>query len=221
VSSYRLPGPYDDLFHQRWNCSEEDDRLTAIAEKSALGVPVGTWTVDPSNSEIEFSTRNMLMPMKGRFESFTGTIVTHDSPDQMPTVSGTVDLNSINTDNAVRDALLHSADVFNTSECGPMTFTSTDLSPGGKGFLLTGDLTINGVTEPVTFDVDFLGHDTTPDEDERLRFEATTEVSRKNWDVGFNVPLEGDRMLVGENIRVTANINAVLTEHQPDPQDTG
>ncbi len=181
-----------------------------IDVQNTLGVQAGTWNIDPSHSEIGFTARHLMSKVRGVFEKFEGQVVT----GEQPSATATVDLNSINTRDANRDAHLRSSDFFDVEKSGPMTFSSTQVEQGGKGLLVAGDLTIKGVTKPVTLDVEYLGTDTDPWGGTRVGFEGTTAISRKEWGVDFNVPMDGGRLLVGDKIDVTVSVQAVLQQEQ-------
>jgi polyisoprenoid-binding protein YceI len=144
--------------------------------------------------------------VRGLFEKFEGQIVTGDAPS----ATATIDLNSINTREPQRDAHLRSADFFDVENNGPMTFVSTSVQTGGNGLLVTGDLSIKGVTKPVTLDVEFLGTETDPWGGTRAGFEGTTTISRKDWGIDFNIPMDGGRLLVGDKVEILIAAQAVL-----------
>ena len=182
----------------------------SIDVQNVFGVQAGTWNIDPSHSEIGFTARHLMSKVRGLFENFEGQVVT----GEQPSATATIDLNSINTRDENRDAHLRSGDFFDVENSGPMTFKSTNVEQGGKGLLVTGDLTIKGVTKPVTLDVEYLGTDTDPWGGTRLGFEGTTQVSRKAWGVDFNIPMDGGRLLVGDKIDITVAVQAVLQQEQ-------
>ena len=182
----------------------------SIDVQNVFGVQAGTWNIDPSHSEIGFTARHLMSKVRGLFEKFEGQVVT----GEQPSATATIDLNSINTRDENRDAHLRSGDFFDVENSGPMTFTSTNVEQGGKGLLVTGDLTIKGVTKPVTLDVEYLGTDTDPWGGTRLGFEGTTQISRKAWGVDFNIPMDGGRLLVGDKIDITVAVQAVLQQEQ-------
>ena len=171
-------------------------------------IPAGTWTIDPSHSEVGFTARHLMSKVRGLFEQFEGQIVTGDAPS----ATATVDLNSINTRDENRDAHLRSGDFFDVENHGPMTFVSTKVEQGGKGLLVTGDLSIKGVTKPVTLDVEVLGSESDPWGGTRAGFEGTATISRKEFGVDFNVPMDGGRLLVGDKIDITISAQAVLQQ---------
>jgi polyisoprenoid-binding protein YceI len=182
----------------------------SIDVQQTTGIPTGTWTIDPSHSEVGFTARHLMSKVRGLFETFEGTIVTGETPS----ATATIDLNSINTRDENRDAHLRSADFFDVESSGPMTFVSTKVEQGGNGLLVTGDLTIKGVSRPVTLDVEYLGSETDPWGGTRAGFEGSTEISRKDWGVDFNIPMDGGRLLVGDKISITIAAQAVLQQEQ-------
>ena len=165
----------------------------------------GTWTIDPSHSEVSFTVRHLMSKVRGQFETFEGTITT-GSELAATSVEASIDLNSINTRDAQRDGHLRSADFFDVENSGPMTFKS--LSFDGKK--ATGELTIKGATNVVELDVEYFGEDKDPWGGTRIGFEATTEINRKDYGVDFNIPLDGGKFLVGDKVSVTLEIQAVL-----------
>jgi polyisoprenoid-binding protein YceI len=178
--------------------------------QNTLGLQAGTWAIDPSHSEIGFTARHLMSKVRGLFEKFEGQVVTGDQPS----ATATIDLNSINTRDENRDSHLRSGDFFDVENSGPMTFRSTRVEEGGKGLLVAGDLTIKGVTKPVTLDVEYLGSETDPWGGTRAGFEGTTQISRKEWGVDFNIPMDGGRLLVGDKIDITVAVQVVLQQEQ-------
>jgi len=173
-------------------------------------VPAGTWSIDPSHSEVGFTARHLMSKVRGQFEKFEGQIVTGDTPS----ATATIDLNSINTREENRDAHLRSGDFFDVEKNGPMTFTSTAVQAGGKGLLVTGDLSLKGVTKPITIDVEVLGSEGDPWGGTRVGFEGTTTISRKEFGVDFNIPLDGGRLMIGDKIDIIIGIEAVLQQDE-------
>src|SRR6476661_8923688 len=176
----------------------------------STNIPAGTWSIDPSHSDIGFTARHLMSKVRGLFEKFEGTIVTGDAPS----ATASIDLNSINTRDENRDAHLRSGDFFDVEQNGPMTFTSTKVEDGGKGLLVTGDLSLKGVTKSVTLDVEVLGTDTDPWGGTRVGFEGTATISRKDWNVDFNIPMDGGRLLIGDKIDITIAAQAVLQQDE-------
>ncbi len=177
---------------------------------TATAVSTGTWTIDPSHTEIGFSVRHLVSKVRGKFETFEGTIVSHEDLTAS-TVNVTVDLNSINTGTADRDNHLRSADFFEVETHPKMTFVSTGVvQKSDTDFVVTGDLTIKGVTKPVELATEFLGEGGDPWGGTRVGIEATAEISRKEFGIDFNIPLEGGKVMVGDKISIHINAEAVL-----------
>jgi len=176
--------------------------MTTVIES---GIVAGTWTIDPSHSEVGFTVRHLMSKVRGQFESFAGTVTTGDTLADTR-AEATIDLNSVNTRDAQRDGHLRSADFFDVEHHGNMTFRATSFN----GTTATGDLTIKGVTRPVELDVEFLGTDVDPYGNRKIGFEATAEISRKDFGVDFNVPLDGGKLLVGDKVSIVLSIQAAL-----------
>jgi polyisoprenoid-binding protein YceI len=171
------------------------------------GIVAGTWTIDPSHSEVGFTVRHLMTKVRGQFESFEGKLTT--GAELADTAAeATIDLNSINTRDAQRDGHLRSADFFDVENSGPMTFKSTSFD----GSTATGELTIKGVTRSVELDVEFLGTEVDPYGNTKIGFEATAEISRKDFGVDFNIPLDGGKLLIGDKVSITLSIQAGLNK---------
>ena len=173
-------------------------------------ITIGTWKLDPTHTEIGFTVRHIMSKVRGKFETFEGTLVTAD-PITDSTVEVTVDLASIDTGTPDRDNHLRSGDFFSVEEHPKMTFVSTGVvRKSDTDFVVRGDLTIKGVTEPIELDVEFLGEGKDPWGGTRVGVEATGQISRKDWGIDFNIPLEGDKVMIGDKITLQINAEAVL-----------
>ena len=173
-------------------------------------IPAGTWTIDPSHSEVGFSVRHLMVSkVKGNFETFEGTITIADDPLQS-SVTAEVDLGSINTRDEARDGHLKSADFFEVESHPKLTFTSTSVEPKGGDYVVTGDLTIKGTTKSVVLDLEFNGVHPDPWGGTRAGFSAETEISRKDFGVDFEVPMDGPGVVVGDKIKVQLEVEGVL-----------
>jgi polyisoprenoid-binding protein YceI len=173
-------------------------------------IPAGTWNIDPSHSEVGFSVRHLMVSkVKGNFETFTGTITIADDV-LASSVQADVDLSSINTRDAQRDEHLRSADFFDTTNHPTLTFRSTGVKANGDDFVVLGDLSIKGVTHPVELDLEFNGVHPDPWGGTRSGFSATTEISRKEFGVDFEIPMDGGGVVVGDKIKVFLEVEAVL-----------
>ncbi|CAN5398601.1 YceI family protein [soil metagenome] len=177
---------------------------------STTEIPAGTWTIDPSHSEVGFSVRHLMVSkVKGNFETFSGTITIAEDPLDS-SVTAEVDLSSINTRDEGRDGHLKTADFFDTENHPKLTFVSTAVVPDGSDFKVTGDLTIKGTTKAVELDLEFNGVHPDPWGGTRAGFSAETEISRKEFGVDFEVPMDGGGVVVGDKIKVILEVEAVL-----------
>ncbi len=167
-------------------------------------VTPGSWTIDASHSEVGFTVRHLMSKVRGQFTKFEGSLTTGDSVESAR-ATATIDLNSIDTRDEQRDGHLRSADFFDVENSGQMTFTTTSFD----GTTATGELTIKGITKPVELDVEFLGAGQDPWGNARLGFEATAVISRKDWGVDFNIPLDGGKVLIGDKVNIHLAVEAV------------
>jgi polyisoprenoid-binding protein YceI len=181
----------------------------SISTKSSLAdLTPGTWNVDPSHSTVGFVARHLMVTkVRGRFTSFTGSLVIADDPLQS-SVTASVDMASVATGDEGRDGHVKGADFFDVEQFPTMSFTSTSITPNGGDYVLAGDLTIKGVTNPVTFDLEFDGVNTDPWGNTKAGFTAETEINRKDWGLEWNVALETGGLLVSEKIKIQLDIQA-------------
>jgi polyisoprenoid-binding protein YceI len=176
------------------------------------GYVAGTWQVDPVHSEVSFVVRHMMVSkVRGRFDTFSGTVVTADDPLQS-TVTASVDLASVNTGHADRDNHIRSEDFFHVEKHPTLTFQSTGIRKDGDDYLLDGDLTLRGITKPVTFKLEVNGFGPDAYGGTRGGFTATTEVNRHDWNVNFQGPVPGvpGGVLVSEKATLHLEIEIVL-----------
>lgn len=173
-------------------------------------IPAGTWTIDPSHSEVGFSVRHLMVSkVKGTFETFTGTITIGENPLDS-SVTADVDLTSISTREAQRDEHLRSADFFDVANHPILTFRSTGVKANGDDYVVLGDLSIKGVTHPIELDLEFNGVSPDPWGGTRSGFSATTSISRKEFGVDIAMPLDGGGVVVGDKINIFLEVEAVL-----------
>jgi polyisoprenoid-binding protein YceI len=178
---------------------------------SALPLTSGAWTVDAAHSSVEFTVRHLgLSKVRGRFNDFDATLNVGESLDDVG-ISATIDLASVDTNNADRDAHLRSTDFFDTERHPRMTFASTAIADRGDGaYDLTGDLTINGVTQTVVLDVEFNGTEDYPlDASMHAGFSASGVLSRKTFGIEFDVPLGADKVAIGDKVNLDLEIQFV------------
>lgn len=174
------------------------------------GYRAGTWTIDATHSDVSFTVRHMMVSkVRGHFRSFEGVIVTGEDPKDS-SVRVTIDLSSIDTANAQRDAHLKSADFFDTEKHNQMTFVSTRIDSDGEDWTIVGDLTVKGITKTVELKTEVGGFGPDAYGGYRAGFSATTEISRKEFGVDIEMPLDGGGVVVGDKVSITLDIEAVL-----------
>ncbi|MEQ8839566.1 MAG: YceI family protein [Acidimicrobiales bacterium] len=172
---------------------------------TTLPLTAGSWPVDAVHSTVEFTVRHLgLSKVRGRFNAFDAGLEVADSLDTS-SLRATIELASVDTGNADRDAHLRSTDFFDTDTHPRMTYASTAITDGGDGtYTVVGDLTLNGVTAPVTLDVEFNGTDDNPmDGSYRAGFSATGTLSRKVFGIEFDVPMGADKVAIGDKVALS------------------
>ncbi|MET9451203.1 YceI family protein [Streptomyces cinerochromogenes] len=171
----------------------------------------GDYTIDPAHSTIGFVARHaMVTNVKGGFEDFTGTLHLDGADPAQSTAEIDVQMASIETGNADRDGHLKSSDFFKIEEFPTMTFRSTKAEAlGGDEFRITGDLSLLGVTKPLTIDLEFNGSATDPFGNERVGFEGKAEILRSEWGLTWNAALETGGVLVSDKIKLVFDISAI------------
>jgi polyisoprenoid-binding protein YceI len=185
--------------------------MSAVRIIDGRPVPVaGTWKVDHIHSDLRITARHLMVAkVRGTFEDFDAAIVVGEAPADS-TVKIEAKASSVTTGTTDRDNHLRSADFLDAEQFPLVTFESTSLKPSGENWKLTGDLTIRGVTKPVTFDLVFEGAATDPYGNTKAAFSAVGEIERRDWGLTWNVPLENGGMLVSEKFQIEFDIEAAL-----------
>lgn len=169
-----------------------------------------TWTIDAAHSQVEFGVRHMMIStVKGYFPGISGTITLDEETPSASSVEVTLDAASIDTRNKDRDAHLRSGDFFDVESHPTLTFRSTSVERSGDDLTVVGDLTIRGVTRPVTLKAEELGRGIDPWGNPRVGFQARTTISRKDFGLTWNQALEAGGVLVGDEIRISIEVQAV------------
>lgn len=185
--------------------------MTSVATPiSTPGYLTGTWDLDPAHSEVAFSVRHlMLSKVRGRFATFSGSFVTAEDPEDSH-VEATIDLSSIDTNSADRDAHLRSADFFDVEQHPTMTYRSTGIRTDGDHWIVDGELSLHGVTLPVPLRLELHGFlPDSPFGDSRVGFTATGEINRDDFGITFNSVLESGGLALGNKVQVTLEVEAV------------
>ena len=179
------------------------DTLTDIA---------GDYTLDVSHSRLGFSARHaMVTKVRGQFGDFEGTAHIDTADPAASHVAVTIRPASISTGSEDRDNHLRSADFFDVENFPTWTFTSTDVSREGTTWTVAGNLTLKDVTRPVSIDFEENGSATDPFGNQRVGFEGSVVVNRKDWGLNWNAGLEAGGVLVSEKVTLEFEISAIKT----------
>lgn len=176
---------------------------------TAISVPTGTWNVDPSHSEVGFQVKHMgIATVKGKFKEFAGSLVIGE--DGSASASGTVQVASVDTNEAQRDEHLRSPDFFDAATHAQISFQSTAIEHvDEETFKITGDLTIHGITKPVTLEAAVEGSDVDPWGNTRVGLTVTGQINRGDFEMKFNQALGSGNMLVSDKVKLALDISAV------------
>jgi polyisoprenoid-binding protein YceI len=187
--------------------------MSVITRPETLpGYIAGRWTVDPVHSEVGFSVRHMMVSkVRGRFTGFSADMVTGESPLDS-SVTAVVDLDSIDTGNPDRDNHIRSADFFDVERHPTMTFRSTGVRLDDAGYVLDGDLTLKGVTRPISLRLEVGGFGPDPYGGTRAGFSARAEIKRSDFGVDFNPVLETGGFVIADTVTIHLEIEAVLAD---------
>lgn len=175
------------------------------------------WIIEPSHTQLEFSAKHMMITnVRGRFNQFEGRIEFDPNNIENSTVEGAVYTHSVDTNQGQRDDHLRSPDFFHAEVHPTMTFKSTKVEHvRGDEYKVTGDLTIRGTTKPVTFKGVDEGGGTKPWGGQRWGLSADTKGNRKDWNLNWNAALETGGWLVGDDIKISAEVQAMpLAEYE-------
>ena len=181
---------------------------SAVATVAALS---GTYVLDPAHTRVGFVARHaMVTKVRGQFNEFEGTAVVDGTDLTRSTVQLTIQAASIDTRNEQRDGHLRSNDFLAMEEYPQITFVSTAVeTTGPTSFDVTGDLTIKGVTNSVTIPFEFEGAATDPFGNQRVGFEGSVVINRKDYGVTWNAALETGGVLVSEKITLEFEVSAI------------
>lgn len=175
-----------------------------------LAAATGTWVIDPSHTNIGFVARHaVITKVRGNFKEFAGTFSFDADNVSASKADVTIQAASFDSANADRDAHVRSGDFLDVEQYPTLTFVSTSFAhKGGNDFELVGDLTIHGVTRPVTIEAELTGVTQDPWGNTKIGFEGSTTISRKDFDLTWNVVLEAGGVLVSDKIEITLDVQA-------------
>lgn len=167
------------------------------------------WKIDNTHSTVAFKVRHFFARQAGQFAKFDGVI--HYDPAQ-PTsarVEANIDAASIDTEHEGRDEHLRSADFFDVEKHPSISFKSNKVEVDGEQLMVFGDLTIKGISKPVSFPIEFLGAGPDPWGNQRAGFSASLKLKRKDFDITWNNTLDTGGTVLGEDVTISLEIEAV------------
>lgn len=169
------------------------------------------WQIDSSHSSVNFSARHMMLAtVRGQFEKFSGTLDFDEANPAATSVDVTIDAGSVNTRDEKRDGHLKSPDFFDMEKFPTLSFKSNSVHVVDNNHAkLTGDLTIKGISKPVVMDVEYHGQAKAPWGTTSAGFSASTKINREDWGLTWNAPLETGGVLVGKDIKIELELEAV------------
>lgn len=175
---------------------------------AATALPTGTWTIDPVHSSVEFAVKHVgIATVKGRFNEFQGKLEV--GPDGA-VASGTVEVQSVDTGEKQRDDHLRSPDFFEVDTYPQIAFRSTAITPTGEDELeIEGEITIHGVTRPITLAAEIEGTETDHQGQERVGLSASAQLSRADFGMRFNAALGSGNLVVSDKVKIQVEVSAV------------
>ena len=176
---------------------------------ATLPLAPGRWAVDHNHSGVLFTVRHLgLSNVRGRFGAFEAVLDVGDTLDRS-SVHATIDLSSVDTNNADRDAHLRGTDFFDTERHPVMSFRSTSIAGAGEDYELRGDLTLAGVTKEIVLDVEFHGTETFPvDQSTHAGFTATGQIRRSDFGIDFGI-VAGEKLMLSDKVKIELDLQFV------------
>ncbi len=187
--------------------------ILGLALVAALPVTAwsSTWIFDTSHTEIGFKVKHLMVSnTKGSFSEFSGTVTIDDTDITKSSVGVTINTASIDTNDEKRDEHLRSPDFFNVAEFPEITFKSTSVEESKDGFLVTGDLTMHGVTQSIVLEVEeFTGEVSDPWGNTRRGLTASGKIDRQDFGLTWSKTLDGGGLVVGDEVRIILEVELV------------
>ena len=170
------------------------------------------WEFEPGHTSAEFAVRHMMITIvRGQFKNLKGRFHFDPRDPAGCSVEATIDAASFTTEEPERDAHLRSADFLDVAHHPAITFKSTSVEATGTNHCkVTGNLTIRGVTRPITLDVEYFGPADTPFNNTRTGFLARTRINREDFGASWNSPMPGGGWVVGKEVEITLDVEAIL-----------
>ncbi len=184
---------------------------SAVATAAGTSLPTGTWKIDPVHSSVEFQVKHLgIATVKGHFKEFEGAL--EIAPDGA-LAYGSVQTASVDTREPQRDEHLRSADFFEVTTYPTIDFRSTAIRAAGEDELeIDGELTIHGVTRPITLRAELEGTETDPQGNDRVGLSASAQINRSDYEMKFNAALGSGNVVVSDKVKILVDISAVKAD---------
>jgi polyisoprenoid-binding protein YceI len=187
-------------------------RIAVLAAAVAVASPAlaaDKYDFDKAHTTVGFQVRHLVTNVGGRFQDFTGTVLVDRAKPESSSVEFTIQAASIDTNEPKRDEHLRAPDFFDVAKHPTITFKSTSVKPAGKDtYEVTGNLTMRGVTKQLTLPVTFLGEGKDPWGNEKIGFEISTVLNRKDYGIVWNKALDAGGVLVADEVKVQISVEA-------------
>jgi polyisoprenoid-binding protein YceI len=181
-----------------------------MSASTQLQIPTGTWTADPAHTTVGFSVKHLgISNVHGTFDEFEGTLVVDSNDLSTARITGSIKTASVNTNEPPRDEHLRSADFFDAEQYPELRFESTDIEADDDELTIQGNLTIHGVTNPITLRGEITGLESDPWGNERVGLEIAGSLSRGDYGMKFNQALGSGNVLVGDKVKLRLDISAI------------
>lgn len=168
-----------------------------------------TFAIDPDHTTVGFTVRHMFTNLNGQFNNFNGAVTLDPKTGQVTAAKAVVETASVDTRHEKRDGHLQSPDFFDVKKFPTMTFTGKQFKQGADGTEITGDLTLLGVTKPVTLKTRFLGAGKDPWGNVRAGLSGHTRINRKDFGMDFNKVLDTGGLLIGDEVDINIEVEAI------------
>ncbi len=173
----------------------------------------GTWNLDVAHTRVGFSAKHaMVTTVRGAFGEFEGSLTLDGHNPAGSKAEVTIQAASFGSGNEQRDGHVRGEDFLDVANYPTLTFRSTSVRTDGDDFVLVGDLTIRGTTRPVEIAVELEGVEKDPFGNQRIGFSGETTISRKDFGLTWNVPLDGGGILVSDKVKITLDVSAVRVD---------
>jgi polyisoprenoid-binding protein YceI len=185
--------------------------MTATTTSTSLDAATGTWEIDPSHTRLGFAAKHaMVTTVRGQFDVFSGSLVLDGGNPAASSATVEIDAASFSSGNEDRDNHVRSADFLDVEHHPNLSFAATSVRQlSADEFVMAGELTIRGTTRPVEITAELEGITTDPFGNVRIGFSGTTQISRKDFGLTWNVALEAGGVLVSDKVKITLDVSAV------------